>query len=174
MFKVIDYRFEKEMENALLYLAGKLSKGNNNPKPVLMHSFRVGNNVYQNIADDETVIAAILHDVVENTATTYDMLEKDFGKNVRQLVEANSYDTTIENKYERAVEMYDRCAKLGLQALKIKCCDILDNYHYYFLIPKGEEKEILKSKVIYFCNISEDYLKEYAPFVELKCLLQTM
>ena len=42
--------------------------------------------------DEEVVAAAVLHDVVEDTPTTKEMLEKEFGKRIAALVCADSED----------------------------------------------------------------------------------
>ena len=45
--------------------------------------------------------AAILHDVIEDTDTKIEEVKSKFGDNVAKLVEANSFDESIEDKTER-------------------------------------------------------------------------
>lgn len=48
----------------------------------------VANNVitFGGVTDVAVIIAALLHDTVEDTATTLDEIEKEFGPEVRQIV----------------------------------------------------------------------------------------
>jgi (p)ppGpp synthase/HD superfamily hydrolase len=73
------------------------------------------------------VIAAMLHDVVEDTKTTLDEIEELFGPDVRRLVDAVSRRVNADGEKEPyLVDFIPRIA-LDRQALEIKRFDLLDN-----------------------------------------------
>ena len=57
-------------------------------KPYIAHCFRVALAVWH--CGEDYFVAAILHDTVEDTATTLDEIENLFGKNVRNAVDSVS------------------------------------------------------------------------------------
>lgn len=73
--------------------AGSFRKGGN--IPYIVHPMEAAA-IAASLTDDlEVIAAAVLHDVIEDTPTTYGQLEREFGKRVAQLVGADS-----ENKRE--------------------------------------------------------------------------
>ena len=57
-------------------------------EPFIVHPIEVGVILADLRMDAETVCAALLHDTVEDTDITADVVEEEFGSDVRQLVEA--------------------------------------------------------------------------------------
>jgi (p)ppGpp synthase/HD superfamily hydrolase len=51
--------------------------------------------------DTDTLIAAILHDVVEDTAASYEDVAKNFGERVAEIVRENSDDMTLPKAERR-------------------------------------------------------------------------
>lgn len=72
-------------------LAEKAHKGQlrKSGEPYFTHCAAVANIIYQEwgIEDEKYAAAALLHDVIEDTETTREEIEKDFGKEVLELVE---------------------------------------------------------------------------------------
>lgn len=64
--------------------------------PYIVHPMEVISIVASMTSDQELLAAAALHDVVEDTEITIDEIEREFGKRVAELVEAES-DKFIEN-----------------------------------------------------------------------------
>jgi (p)ppGpp synthase/HD superfamily hydrolase len=77
--------------------------------------------------DDVTLAAALLHDVVEDSATTVEELRAEFGDAVADLVAALSDDETIEPYRERKDEHRRRVAAVDGDALAIYAADKLTN-----------------------------------------------
>jgi (p)ppGpp synthase/HD superfamily hydrolase len=50
--------------------------------------------LYDHDCPDETVLAAVLHDLIEDTDCTIIEVEQEFGRPVAQLVAANTFSTT--------------------------------------------------------------------------------
>lgn len=56
-------------------------------EPYIIHPVAVASTVISLGMDSESIAAALLHDVVEDTETTYDDIKRDFGINVAELVD---------------------------------------------------------------------------------------
>lgn len=100
-------------------------------KPVLFHDIRVGVYLYNNDYSEDVVLAGLLHDTIEWSDATEDMVRNEFGENVIKLVLANTKDDTIKDKHEKTNELIQRCVKNGQDALIIKAADILDSFKWY-------------------------------------------
>lgn len=74
---------------------------------------------------DEVIAAALLHDVVEDTAKGLAELEASFGAEVRALVEAMTEDKSIEDYEERKAEHRQRVLAAGAAAASIYAADKL-------------------------------------------------
>ena len=100
-------------------------------KPVLFHSIRVGVYLYNHRYSEDVVLAGLLHDAIEWSSATKDMVRDEFGENALKLVLANTKDDAIEDKYKKTAELIQRCVKNGQDALIIKTADILDSFKWY-------------------------------------------
>jgi (p)ppGpp synthase/HD superfamily hydrolase len=109
-------------------------------KPVFAHGVRVGMMVFSKTKSLEAAQAGILHDIIEDTEVTTEMLSKYFSDNVALLVQACSVDPSIADQ-EKALRLVIRnVAQHGEEALMIKVADIYDNLHYYQSL--GDQKGI--------------------------------
>jgi len=157
--RVRSYEDSQKIEKAIKYLALQIDKSGNNPKPVIFHSVRVALNLDKYEYLTEVVIAALLHDLLEDTETDLEGIKKEFGQEVATLVEANSFDKSITDKKQRYIEAFDRCSKAGKNALLIKTADILDNADYYSLVEDQEVYKGLIDKFEYFMNLAKESLR---------------
>jgi|SRR3972149_5626552 len=158
---------DKQIEEAIKFLVFAIQESGHNPKPVILHSIRVGLHLYNLGYDRNIIIAAILHDVIEDTATKIDEVKAGFGDKVAKLVEANSFDENIEDKTERYKENFERCHKAGKGALIVKAADFFDNVDYYGFASTDELAKWLLEKLKYFIDNSKDELKDEALYKEL-------
>ncbi len=160
--------FDKSVEKAIMFLVHAFTSTGHNPKPVILHSIRTGLYLYhQNYAQD-VVVAAILHDLTEDTDIKIEEIENEFGSVVAQLVASNSFNTTIAHRSERDLEMLQRCKNAGKWALLIKAADILDNSDYYQLHPNRELSRWLLQKMGYFLELSTEELSQEQVWYSLK------
>jgi (p)ppGpp synthase/HD superfamily hydrolase len=113
-------------------------------KPVLFHDIRVGVYLYENGYDEEIVLAGLLHDAIEWSGATAEMVEEKFGKRVLELILANSMDDSIEDAEKKTEELIKRCVNAGQEALIIKTADILDSYGWYTAQKKDSQLEYCK------------------------------
>ncbi|KAJ3076684.1 Guanosine-3',5'-bis(diphosphate) 3'-pyrophosphohydrolase MESH1 [Podochytrium sp. JEL0797] len=77
-------------------------------------------------SDLATLIAAILHDTVEDTETTLDEIESVFGKEVRDIVAEVTDDTSLE-KAERKRRQIEKAPFASRKAKMVKMADKIYN-----------------------------------------------
>jgi len=88
------------------------------------------------IEDEELLTAAILHDTLEDTDTTYEELEKTFSKNVADLVQEVSHPKDY-NKSQK-IEFYEKLKTISSKAKIIKLADFTDNLRNIILQRKAD------------------------------------
>jgi len=158
---------EKKIEKAVKFLVYQIDQNAKNPKPIVFHSLKVGIHLYNLGYDKDIVIGGVLHDVLEDADVDSKEVEKIFGKNVKDMVEANSFDYSIKDKTERYKENFKRCSKAGKGALVIKAADFYDNCGYYqFALDKSQKMWLLK-KLKYFIDNYKNVLKDEIIFNKL-------
>ena len=96
-------------------------------KPYFTHPTRVADMIEEYTNDEDMIIAAYLHDTIEDTATTYDEILKEFVERVANLVKELTTDKNAAAKLGKAVYLTEKINKMSNEALTIKLCDRLDN-----------------------------------------------
>lgn len=124
-------------------------------KPTLFHSIRVGTYLYENDYSKEIVLAGLLHDIIEDTDITPQLLDDEFGTEVVKLISANSKDSSISDSDERIEELIKRCVEAGEDSLIVKAADVLDNYKYF--------SRIKDEKGIDYCRRNADKILQHKP-----------
>ncbi|WP_135819719.1 HD domain-containing protein [Halostella litorea] len=159
---------DEEIERAIQYLVHSFESTGDNPKPVILHSSRVGMDLYDRGFDSHVVVSGLLHDLIEDTDTTAEEIRSEFGNDVAEVVEAASFDEDIDDYLERHYDIYRRCFELGRSAVAVKAADILDNSDYYGLGDSEELQENQIEKMRYFIDESEPYIGEEGIYQELQ------
>ena len=116
-------------------------------KPILFHDIRVGVYLYENNYSSDIVLAGLLHDALEFSEISQEMLGVEFGENVLEIVKANSKDRTIEDSEKRIEENIQRCAESGEEALIVKTADILDSFKHYTETQNENELEYFRKTI---------------------------
>lgn len=159
MEKRIDYKLEKAIDSAIIYLAKAFSVSGHNEKPVISHSFRVGLMLFNYGYSGKIVLAGILHDIIEDTDVSVGELEKEYGSEIANMVSAVSFNTKIVSKEEQNLDVFRRCQEYGFDALIVKCADIIDNIDYFVPTPGYEELALfLVDKYHSFLEIAKVFL----------------
>ncbi|MFH1315000.1 MAG: HD domain-containing protein [Candidatus Uhrbacteria bacterium] len=133
-------------ERAMKMLCEHVSISTEREKPQMMHSLRVGMYLFNNDYSDDVVIGGLLHDMLEWTSCSEEMIRDEFGQKVLDIVKANTKNLDIKDQKERQKDYVDRCAQVGDEALIVKASDTLDSYQYYVAIQR--QKEIDRSVAI--------------------------
>lgn len=100
-------------------------------KPALFHALRVGVSLYEQNYPRDIVLAGVLHDALEWSGITEEMLKEEFGDRITALVRACTKNDSIKDPKQKIDELIGRCAHVGRDALIIKAADILDSFAYY-------------------------------------------
>ena len=147
---------------------------------MIFHPFTVGMNLQRNGCDEDVVAAGILHDVVEDTKYTFEDIEREFGKEIRDYVyDASEPDKSLPWKIRKAhtiehVKTSPLGSKLIVACDKISNLeDALDNIKKFgedvVLARNPEEQKWYYMSVYESCIENEN--KNHPIFVRYKDLL---
>lgn len=105
--------------------------------------------VYQTVksrkGDAETLCAALLHDTLEDTDTTYEELVENFGKNVADLVLMVTH--TDDNVFPRLKFTDDKYSDLVPKAMVIKHADTFVNVSEMYAWTPEQKTKYLNKKM---------------------------
>lgn len=150
---IAEFEYDKhEIERALFFLSNALQDSGHNTKPVLLHSIQVAEMLWEKGCPQDVVIAAVLHDVVEDTDITIDDVGQSFGHQVAVYVDALTVSDTQD-----IIQSFARTAELGSEALSIRAADLIQNSYYYHLASTDMQKR-LRDKFVYFMELSGELL----------------
>ncbi|KAJ8673931.1 hypothetical protein QAD02_005193 [Eretmocerus hayati] len=101
---------------------------NKEQTPYINHPIGVANILVQegNVYDPAVIVAAVLHDTVEDTDTSLDEIEELFGKEVRGIVAEVSDDTTLPRQERKRLQIV-HAPTSSHQAKLVKLADKLYN-----------------------------------------------
>lgn len=130
MNKQIEYD-RKAIDKALIFAAkahdGQVRKYTG--EPYVQHPLAVALKMMEIGADQNMVIAALLHDTVEDTDVTLWDIEANFGEDVLMLVEQLTDVSHADDGLRKQRKAIDRehTAKASVRAKTIKLADVIDN-----------------------------------------------
>lgn len=104
---IYSFRIEQAIRAAAVLHDGQVRKGAA-PYPFITHLVAVSYLLADYTGDEDTVIAGLLHDTLEDTDYTADELEADFGANVRAIVEGVTDVTKAERAHFTWMERQER------------------------------------------------------------------
>lgn len=134
------YEYARDAHAGLARLSGE---------PYIMHPEAVAEIVFEMGLDAESVMAALLHDVIEDTPHTYAEIEREFGTDVAQLVEGvtkltrTKYTYKEDEQMENLRKMFLAMAK-DIRVILVKIADRLHNMRTSgaWSEPKRREKAL--------------------------------
>lgn len=117
------------IEQAIIFAAkahhGQMRKGSDTP--YITHPFSVAMLLQKAGCTEEVIAAAILHDTLEDTATTYSELVEQFGNEVADLVQAASEPDKGASWEERKQQTIDSLKDRTLAEIQVIVGDKLHN-----------------------------------------------
>lgn len=126
--------------------------------PYIVHPFSVALLIAENGADDDTIIAALLHDTLEDTETTHSEIVEHFSVNVAELVESVSEvreQGGVQLTWkERKILYIENLERSGEASILIAVADKIDN---------------IESKIESFEQYGEDILTRWKQPPEEYC-----
>lgn len=140
------YEFAKEAHNGQLRKSGE---------PYIIHPLAVAQIIAELKLDSESIVAALLHDVIEDTPATHEDVARLFGDTVAELVEGVSkltriqYDTVEDEQMENFRKML-MAMNQDIRVILIKICDRLHNMRTMeFQPPAKQRQKSLETMEIY-------------------------
>ncbi len=118
----------------------------NSGEKFIIHPYNVAIILTELNMDTDTIVAGLLHDVLEDTDVTYDTLVQEFGQEVADLVEGVTklrklqYKTKQENQAENLRKMVLAMAK-DIRVIIIKLADRLHNMRTLEYMSEEKKKE---------------------------------
>ena len=140
-----------------IYFATKAHKGQKRKTEdvdMIYHPIIVASILQREGYDEDTVIAGVLHDVVEDTKYSFDDIEKLFGKKVRDYVyDASEPDKSLEWE-ERKRHTINHIKNAPLESKLIVACDKISNLQDVYEFMKKNPNESP------FANLKRGYDKQ--------------
>jgi len=149
------------IDKALAYAARKHSnqtRKDTQQTPYIYHPAMCGMYLLYNKYPDNLVVAAILHDTVEDTDATLQEIEQLFGKTVRDLVEYQTEDKS-QSWEDRKQTQINGILNYPIEAVYVKLADKLQNISCTYKDMQAGEKP--------FANMNRGYDKQKWYFVGL-------
>ena len=121
-------------------------------EPYINHPMSVATIVARQGLDDVTVAAALLHDAVEDTSVSLEDLERDFGSDVRLIVDGVTkldrlhFDTREEQQAASMRKMLVALSK-DLRVLIIKLADRLHNMRTLAALPEHKQQRVAQEPI---------------------------
>jgi len=137
---LIEMSLEMAMDFAEQMHKGQIRKGDK--KPYVVHPKAVYRILQSfNVKDKVLLVAAWLHDTIEDTTATYNIIKRKFNKEVANLVRQLSSDKKGIEKEGKEVYLLNKMLKMDKNALTLKLADRLHNVSDIMTMPeKNSEK----------------------------------
>lgn len=154
------YRIEQALRAATILHKDQVRKGSV-PMPYVAHLFAVAMIAIDYTNEEDVLIAALLHDTLEDTDYTSEELEKDFGGTVREYVEALTEPQDSDKKTytwkERKSRYSKQLKKAPQESLLIAAADKIHNMRAMVEEYFDEHERFMKE----FSGSLEDRLIQY-------------
>lgn len=155
---------DSEIEYIMRYLLDNLDK--NSMEHTMGHSVKVGFLLGSLYYDRETIIAGFLHDIIEDSDVSKKDLEYRFGMKVGEIVQANTFDYTIdkksrsiESKIRRHQDCFNHCVRSGREALLVKAADLyVNSFEYKLFRDDTKVYDYLIERLSEFLELSESII----------------
>lgn len=155
------------------HFAAMMHRGNRrkdrDETPYINHPISVARTIVEvgGVDDIDVLVAALLHDTIEDTPATAQEVENKFGKQVRVLVEEVSDDKSLPSPERKRLQI-NRAASLSPEAVVIALADKSDNVSDVSLTSPADwdiERKVdyltWSEKVVDNCPEANKPLKQY-------------
>lgn len=126
--------------------------------PYISHPLAVADILAQMHMDHQTVMAALLHDVIEDTGVAKATLSRRFGRDVSTMVDGVSKLTTIfRSRAEAQAENFQKMAMAmakDIRVILVKLADRLHNMRTLAALPLEKRREISRETLDFYAPIA--------------------
>lgn len=131
---VVPSHFRRAAKFAAAKHAGQLRK--DGKTHYIAHPVTVANILAREggISDEATLIAALLHDTIEDTGTTHAELVREFGRDVADTVQEVTNDETLPKAEQKRAQI-EKAGKYPTRAAHLKMADKIANLRDIIKIP---------------------------------------
>ena len=119
-------------------------------KPVVLHSLRVGALLCQLGADFRSVIAGLLHDILEDTPLTGKEIRQGYGQWIADMSESLKKTKDQQQTHQKLLQ----AGRRDIHSLKIKFCDRLDNMREIQWLTPHKRRRISRETLEFYLPIS--------------------
>ncbi len=128
-------------------------------EPYIFHPLEVAHILATMHLDARSIMAAILHDVIEDTATAKERIAEQFGKDVAELVDGVSKITRIEFQSEAEAQAENFRKMLlamarDIRVILIKLADRLHNMRTLSALPRSRQRAIARETLDIYAPIA--------------------
>lgn len=144
-------RVEQALNDARTSHAGQFRKSG---EPYIFHPLRVTHLAARHWMDFPSVIAALLHDVVEDTPVTLKDVRKKYGEEVAHLVDGLTKVTSeLMSRDDLKKETYKKTLLVAINDIRVLCLkfwDRIDNLYTIDVLPPHKQKLIAEeTRMVY-------------------------
>jgi guanosine-3',5'-bis(diphosphate) 3'-pyrophosphohydrolase len=126
--------------------------------PFITHPLAVADTLAQMRMDHQTVMAALLHDVIEDTGVAKATLSRKFGRDVSAIVDGLSKLKTIfKSRAEAQAENFQKMAMAmanDIRVILVKLADRLHNMRTLAPLPPEKRREIARETLDFYAPIA--------------------
>ena len=128
-------------------------------EPYITHPLDVAQTLAELRMDLPSIVAALLHDTVEDTSVTLEQIETEFGKDIAELVDGvtklskMTFRTSEEKQAENFRKMIVAMAK-DIRVILVKLADRLNNMMTLEHLPEAKQKQIAQETIDIYAPIA--------------------